>query len=281
MGVDDWRADALRLIAPEAASHAPASAAFPMSVAGAAHADADLQPGEWAFIATPVHLLAGLHTVHMPTDGILDLEESEIAALTLDFNRVFAGAGIRLRVGRERLLLCTVRTPWRAATRAPEELAGRDIWDYMPRGADAGEVRRLMTEIEMWLHGHEINARRAARAAPLISGLWLWGGGVTGIELPAVRGWIAGKDPLFDAFGTQAEYPDAAASGVVVVAHRPGAAGWRETDERWLAPAAADLKAGRVQCLLLSAGRRCFSVSARGARRFWRRARPWWEYFGD
>ena len=269
--VSDWRADALRIIAPQADSLPPASAA--------AHASGASRTGQWAFIATPVHFVAGLRSVSMPADGILTLDEEEAAAMTLDFNRLFGSAGIRLHAAREQLLLCTLEAPLRATTHAPEELQGRDIWDFMPRGPDAAQVRRLMSEIEMWLHEHAINERRAARADPLISGLWFWGGGGTRPDLPEVRGWTGGKDPLFEAFGAQPHYPGAAGSGVVVIPHPPGSAGWRDADERWLAPAAADLKAGRVQQILLSAGHRCFRVSARGARRFWRRTRPWWESF--
>lgn len=283
VAVPDWRADALRIIAGADASLAPASAA--LAARGARSDPAPLQPaggsGEWAFVATPVQLIAGPRGVHMPADGVLALEDAEVSALVGDFNRVFGGDGIRLHAGRGPLLLCTVPAPMRAATFAPEELAGRDILDFMPQGPDAGEVRRLMTEVQMWLHEHAINEDRAARAVPLISALWLWGAGSTRAPLPAVQGWAAGEDPLFGAFGSQAHYPGAVGSGVIVVAHGPQSPEWRDVEERWLAPAAADLKAGRLRRLLLSAADRRFELSARGARRFWRRARPWPEYFRE
>ncbi len=270
--VADWRAQAFGVIAP------PAERMPPVATAALSAGACDAR-GAWVCVATPVHLIAGLSGVSMPPDGILDIEPTEAGALADDFNRVFSGAGMRLHRGRDSLLLCSFDTPVRVAAAAPEEVRG-DIWEFLPSGADAARVRRLMCEIEMWLFEHPLNERRLARAVPAITGLWLWGGGAADLSLPAVHGWTAGGDPLFAAFEVRTTYPAAAGSGVVVLADWPGTAAWREAEQRWLAPAIADLRSGRLQRLDLSAGRRCFSVSARGRWRFWRRTQPWWEAFG-
>jgi hypothetical protein len=276
--VTDWRADAFRIIAPRQRVPAVATAALRASSAA--------QPGVWVFVATPVHWLAGMSSVDMPPDGLLALGPAEAGALAADFNRQFAGAGTRLVVGREGELLCVFDAPLQVETSAPEELLHHDVWSSMPRGADAARVRRLMSEIEMWLFDHAVNESRRRREAPAISGLWLWGGGAADEQLPAVEGWTAGSDPLFAAFAAQAHYPASAdsgvsaGSGVVVIAEWPGSPAWREAERRWLAPAVADLRSARVKRLDLSAGDRCFSVSTRGNRRFWRRPRPWWKSFG-
>ena len=57
------------------------------------------------------------------------------------------------------------------------------------------------------------------------------------------------------------------AAGVAVIAAEPGAPEWGEIESRWLEPSLADLRAGRIAHLLLSAGERRFSVSRRGNRR--------------
>ncbi len=271
-GAADWRAQAFRVIAPAAEGMPPIAAAALRAGPCDAH-------GAWVCVATPVHLIAGPSGVSMPPDGMLDLDPAEADALAADFNGVFGGAGISLHRGRDSLLLCSFDTPLRVAATAPEEVCG-DIWEFLPRGADAARVRGLMSEMEMWLFEHAVNERRRARAAPAITGLWLWGGGDADLSLPAVHGWTAGSDPLFAAFAVRAQYPPAAGSGVVVLADWPGTAAWREAEQRWLAPAIADLRSGRLQRLDLSAGHRCFSVSARGRWRFWRRTQPWWEVFG-
>jgi hypothetical protein len=40
-----------------------------------------------------------------------------------------------------------------------------------------------------------------------------------------------------------------------------------------------DLRAGRIEAVHISMGR--LRARARGRRRFWRRARPWWEALGE
>ena len=262
--VTDWRADAFRIIAPRQRVPAVATAAL--------HASSAAQPGVWVFVATPVHWLAGMSSVNMPPDGLLSLGPAEAGALAADFNRQFGGAGTRLEVGREAELLCVFDTPLRVETSAPEELLHHDVWSSMPRGPDAARVRRLMSEMEMWLFDHAVNESRRRREAPAISGLWLWGGGAADEQLPAVDGWTAGNDPLFAAFAAQAHYPASprsgvsAGSGVVVIAEWPGSPAWREAERRWLAPAVEDLRSAGVKRLDLSAGARAATGGFGGAR---------------
>jgi len=270
----DGRAQEFRLIAPDGVP--------PPSVATAALAPAaGRAPGSWVLMATPVHMLAGMTSVGLAADGILELEPAEADALAADFSRVFGGGEVSLERGRDALLLCRFDAPLRATTSAPEAAAGRDIWAYLPRGEDAPRLQRLTSEIEMWLFDHAVNRRRRESERPVITGLWLWGEGAADVEPPSVHGWTAGEDPLFGSFARAARYPGASTSGVVAVPDWPGTPVWRDVEERWLAPALADLSAGRLQSIALSAQRRCVWLNARALRRFWRRARPWWEILID
>jgi hypothetical protein len=266
-----WRARAFRLIAPEAPLPAVATAAL--------HGHVLDRFGAWALIASPVRLVAGMSSVSMPADGMLDIEPAEADLLVADFNRVFEGAGVRLIQGATVPLLCLFDAPLCATTTDPEDVLGENILEFLPRGADSARLRRLMSEMEMWLFAHLVNEGRRARAAPLISGLWLWGGGAIDASLPPVQGWAVGADPLFAAFAGPGQLTGSSGSGVAVITDWPGSDGWRHAERNWLAPAAGELRSGRLKRLDLSAGRRCFSVSARGMLRFWRRPRPWWESF--
>jgi hypothetical protein len=280
--ITDWRADAFRVMAPNSSS-------MPGVGAAGLFAERGLVDAASVFIATPVHYVAEMSNVRLPDDGILSLSRAEADALVMDFNRVWADAGVRLLVpdggglGRgSRHLFCVADQALDARTHDPEELLGQHIADYLPAGAAATRLRRLMSEIEMWLFEHAVNQTRLAGAAPAVSGLWLWGGGSALASLPPVEGWAVGDDPFFQAFGTHASSPSGAAPGgpgVVVIAAQPGTDGWREAESRWLERSVADLGAGRIARLDLSAGNRCFSVSGRWNWRAWRRPRPWWEYF--
>ncbi len=269
--VADWRAQAFALV-----GDAPAPAVGAAALCGALGAS----PAAGVCLATPVHTVAGMREVRLPVDGILGLDPPEALALAEDFARVFAQGGARLRAHGSGALFALFDRALEAQTRDPAEVRGLDLWDHLPTGRDAPRLKRIASEIEMWLHEHPVNRGRAARGAPPVTGLWLWGCGAGLAALPPLRGWTAGRDPLFGAWPARETFPPGTASGVVVLAARPGEAGWEDAQQRWLAPAAAARAAGRVARLLLSTGARCLQVSRHRRWRWWRAARPWWQSFG-
>jgi hypothetical protein len=157
----------------------------------------------------------------------------------------------------------------------PERALGRHIQEFLPSGVQAGSLRRLMSEMEMWLFEHEVNRVRERRMAERISGLWLWGGGPILDTLPLTSSGAAGEDVFFSAFAAERGRPE----NVIVTQDVPGTESWRSVQARWLQPALDDLQRGVIARLDLSAGVRCWHVGARWRRRIFRKVRPWWEYF--
>jgi hypothetical protein len=268
--VSDWRADAFRIIAPQAVLPAIAPAAL--------RADGGAADAAWACLATPVHYVAEMTSVRLSEDGILSMQPAAAATLAADFNRVWNGSGVRLLAGKSSSLYCIFDQLLNVTTRDPQDMLDRHIEEHLPTGADAPRLRQLMSELEMWLFEHGENSARAAAGLPRISGLWLWGGGAPLASLPSVQGWAAGDDVYFSALSAQRS--ETSDSGVIVAAATPGSDEWHDIESRWLKPAAAQLRAGRLSRLEISAGDRCFSLTARAIRRFWRRSKPWWESFG-
>jgi hypothetical protein len=268
--VSDWRADAFRIIAPQAVLPAIAPAAL--------RADGGAADAAWACLATPVHYVAEMTSVRLSEDGILSMKPAAAATLAADFNRVWNGSGVRLLAGKSSSLYCIFDQLLNVTTRDPQDMLDRHIEEHLPTGADAPRLRQLMSELEMWLFEHGENSARAAAGLPRISGLWLWGGGAPLASLPSVQGWAAGDDVYFSALSAQRS--ETSDSGVIVAAATPGSDEWHDIESRWLKPAAAQLRAGRLSRLEISAGDRCFSLTARAIRRFWRRSKPWWESFG-
>jgi hypothetical protein len=264
--VGDWRADAFGVIAPHAL--------WPGVAAAALCADGAAVDAAWVCLATPVHYTAEMTSVRMSQDGILSMKRADAETLALDFNRVWNGSGVRLVAGGSARLYCIFDQTLNVTTRDPQDVLDRYIEEYLPAGADAPRLRQLMSEIEMWLFEHGANAARADLGVSRMSGLWLWGGGAPLASLPKTQGWAAGDDVFFSAF--KGEKSD---SGVIVASRVPGDDGWPDVESRWLKPAVAQLRAGRLSQLDLSAGDRCVTLSARAVRRFWRRSRPWWEFF--
>jgi hypothetical protein len=130
----------------------------------------------------------------------------------------------------------------------------------------------------MWLFEHPFNRARIARGAVALTGLWLWGGGAPVAALPALAGWTAGRDALFGAWPARQAFPREAGPGVIVLDAEPGSEAWHASQQAWLAPALAALRAGRIRRLEVSIGAHDFLLHAGWSLRFWRRARPWWEY---
>ena len=261
--------------------------------AAAVHAEFGAVSGATVMVATPVHYLAEMSNVRLAGDGILSLRQGEADTLAAEFNRVWQGAGIRLLAGPRAELFGIAEQPLPVSTHDPEDVRGQHIERYLPSGEYAPRLRQLMSEIEMWLFEHAVNrtrvaagtpaagtpaAGRPAPGTPAISGLWLWGTGPALQSLPQVTGWTAGDDLLFNSFAPR-RGAQPAGSGVVASAAQPGTDEWHALESHWLDSSLADLRAGRIGRIELSAGKRCFSLSRSGARRFWRRSRPWWESF--
>jgi hypothetical protein len=279
----DWRADAFRVLAPQTLMPGVGPAAW-CGQRPEGLPPEGMMPGATVFMATPVHYVAEMSNVRLASDGVLSLERPEAEKLAADFKRVWGDAGVRLAVGRRADLFCIVEQSPAATTCDPVGVRGRHIENYLPSGEGAPRLRRLMSEIEMWLFEHEVNRRRSAVGVPVVNGLWLWGGGPSLPSLPRIEGWTAGNDPLFAAWtgGANAGAGSQLASGVAgvcVVAAQPGSAEWDDMESNWLQVSCRALRARRIERLELSAGYRAFSVGAGWRWRIWRRPRPWWECF--
>ncbi len=56
----------------------------------------------------------------------------------------------------------------------PSFLANRNASAYLPDGEDSGQLRRLMTELQMLLHAHPVNEERERLGKLPVNSLWFW-----------------------------------------------------------------------------------------------------------
>lgn len=250
--------------------------------------------------ADPVHLRLGRDHLALADSRTFSLAQPAATALADALNRHFADAGLMfdpLRPARWYLRLATEPA---IATTPLARVAGRNVQPYLPDGADAARWHRVITESQMLLHAHPVNAEREARGEPAINSIWPWGGGTlpaTGAR-PCDRIWS--DDPLAIGLARAAGIPAAplpaaagtwiaAATGrerhLVVLPQLEAAAqygdppGWqhavRELERSWFAPLAAALRAGRlIECAIVAGdGERLLSWSVAGSDRWkwWRR----------
>jgi hypothetical protein len=279
-------------------------AAPPASVAGAAVADvavAGASADQPLWLATPVHLMAGLDTVRMHPAGLLALDHSEQALLAADFARVFVGSGYSLHAtGRRELLLAggAASAPGSVTSHDPARWLGTDPRSGFPAGTGAPALRRLGAEMEMWLHEHPVNRARGERGLLQANALWLWGGGApalagaaasTASAAPPALAWaedlyvdgLARLGAASPASGAQ-RWPAAPGDLLAVceLGARPDAQALEALERDWLAPAFGHWRGGAVQSATLLAGDLAVTLQGRRWRRIVRRMRrtqPWWE----
>ena len=293
---EGWRSWIAHWLAvPQYASAAPAS------IAAANLADVSVERAVW--LATPLHLIAGLTSVHFDRRSILHLPGAELEELAASFRETFWGSGFDLHplAGGE-FLLSGPLSATQASTTEPARMLLTSVADALPAGGGAQPLRRLSAEIEMWLHTHPLNEERARRGAAPVATLWVWGGGGAPVSMPAVVAreiadavygsdayiqglWrLAGGEtrPLPVDWTTVIGEPRAQrALGVVEVAELLHANGsWNlsdavaELDRRLISPSLAALRRGKLERLMLLANDRCLSLHAADRWRLWRRMRP-------
>ncbi|HXW75375.1 MAG TPA: hypothetical protein VEK10_11240 [Steroidobacteraceae bacterium] len=174
----------------------------PARIAAAVLAEPQAQSAQAAtyWIATPLHLTAGLARVHLDHRGVLALSAAERATLATAFAGTFGSSGFSLTPLPSGDFL--LKTPGVGALRTvePARCIGSDLAEALPQGAAAAALRRLVAEIEMWLHAHPLNEARQQRRELPVTTLWLWG--AEGQALARTAG--AARPPLPLAYGRDA-----------------------------------------------------------------------------
>jgi len=243
----------------------PLGAGLGPLLAGPAGAD-----GEPVWLAELAHLSLGTDQATLLDPATMDLRAEEAAALLDTARPCIDAAGFAadpLAPQRWRLRLPAGLAP---RTVSPAAVAGQPLRDWWNQDAATRPWRRLLNEIQMAWHEHPVNEARAARGAPPVNALWLYGGAAA---WPAPASSAAPAD-----IAGQLEAP-----------HRAGDwAGWldalAELDRRHLKPLAerAGLPARPVQLILLGGDRRAtLTLKPRGRLLSWLPApkknwNAWW-----
>lgn len=157
--------------------------------------------------------------------------------------------------------------------------------EFLPNGDDTATHRKLIGEIEMALHDHEINLQRVEKGQFPVNALWLWGGGYAPEQQTRPQPPLFSDDPLLTGFwyamtGVTESWPgsiaaciDASVAGFV--AETPEFDDSPDLLERCLQELRAALRGGQVShiSLLFRDGLRA-DVRRSHALRFWRRNSP-------
>jgi hypothetical protein len=187
------------------------------------------RPGTWIAAADPVYMEPRLDRLFLHVLGPEDISRSEMRGL---FDGLQETLGTDGALGFARLgSFGYVRATQPIVTAAipPALVDGRNPDQSLPSSDTAADILKLISEIEMTLHGHPVNAERMACGQPPVNSLWIWGGGYaperSSVRVPplfaddsTLRGYWESVDGSAEAWpGTIDACLDACANGFVAV----------------------------------------------------------------
>ncbi len=251
--------------------------------------------GSYWLCADPVNLQLHRAQVLLVPDVVPSREEAD--ALCAGLNEHFAGMGMKFLAPHPQRWHLRLEAKPQLKTSFLAQVAWRDAKFHQPQGPDALHWQRIATEVQMLMYAHPVNQARAARGEPLISSLWLWGGGQAA-PLNKAFDVVGGDSELASAFACtagiqQAASPqamlDAGFESGLLVCMAPGEAlqrgnlhAWRaavqQVEQEVARPLLKALQRGRLRRLTLemlrAEGGRRFDLSSGAVWKLWRAARP-------
>ena len=134
----------------------------------------------WAWV-TPCHWAVGTQQVVLETPAQLGLTADESLRLLTAVKPLFEEDGIRLHFTSPHRWLAEGAVFRGVRTAAIERAAGRDVAIWLPEGQSGKPLRRLQSELQMWLYQHPdieaMNEGRQAKSQHSVNSFWFSGAG--------------------------------------------------------------------------------------------------------
>jgi hypothetical protein len=235
--------------------------------------------GAW-MRADPCHLRVEGDALRLYDASILALSAQEASQLCATLQSHFAADAMQFSVAAPDRWHVRLGNGAAPRTIALDQAAGRNVFGLLPEDA---RWRNSLTEAQMILNGHEVNARREREGKPAVNSVWFWGGGALPASSRKPYAAIYSDDALARGLAAWSGAQRAAvpagldqvdlhrADDAVLVALASGAAG--EIDAKWFAPLGEALERfDRVRVILPSAAGTVIATLTGSAR--WRWFRP-------
>ncbi len=154
-------------------------------------------PARYYMHADPVHLQADIDSAVLTSSADLNVSDSDADTFCQTLNQHFDEDGLALHVLNKnqwfvssRNKICLTTTPLVYAT-------GRNINYLLPGGEDAAYWKRILTEAQMLMYTHELNAAREDSGLMSINSLWFHGSGeLCDLENPGINSLCSNHDVL-------------------------------------------------------------------------------------
>jgi len=150
--------------------------------------------------ADPVHLQADMDHAILTSNEDLNVNAEEAALLCDSLNRHFNQDGLDFIALQNKQWLVSTTDKIQLNTTPLVEAVGRNVNFILPGGEGATHWKKILTEAQMLMHSHELNAAREKASKPSINSLWFHGSG----NLPASHKHEAGKENVSSICSNQA-----------------------------------------------------------------------------
>jgi hypothetical protein len=237
----------------------------------------DSMQGAW-LRADPAYVQPDLSGARLLACGdALQLEAAEAEALLQPLRPLFGDSGFPIDAPRPaRWYLRLPREAKLPSMASPDEALGADLFDHMPEGPEGRRWRALLSEAQVVLHQHPVNAQRIARGKPPVNSLWFWGGGVLPDHVTTSHASIASDEVTLRALAKSSnvaatDLPSHFETRAALFDLRPQR-DLHAIAEAWLSPALDALRAGTLAQLDLDCEDGTRWTLRRSQRwRFWRK----------
>jgi len=147
------------------------------------------------WVASPYHAQLGRDTVRVIPEGLFPWCAEDAIWLCDVLNPLLGEEGMHLlRVGAALLLACC--EPMDARPPSFARVSGKMLPNRHPEGSDGGRLMRLISEIQMSLHGKHADHRAGQ---PDIHGVWLWGESTWPVTAAEDMPEVATRNPFLQA----------------------------------------------------------------------------------
>lgn len=127
--------------------------------------------------ADPVNLQPDLDTALLSAHEELALTQDEANKLVEHINKHFIEEAWEIYAFAPHRWYLRLETPADLKTSPLANVLGEDINRFMPMGDDANYWFKITNEIQMLLHGSNVNFERESKNMWTANSIWLWGGG--------------------------------------------------------------------------------------------------------
>ena len=146
--------------------------------------------------ADPVHLRIDHDYLKLHDASVLDVQREEADALMRALQDHFRQDGLEFRAPSPHRWYVCAPAGTLPKTTPLEGALGRDVFGLLPSN-NAVNWRSAITEAQMMMGAHEVNARREAEGKLAINSVWFWGEGVLPAEVRKRYALVYGTGNVF------------------------------------------------------------------------------------